>query len=298
MSPALPPPPRPDDQPIPPRPDMAAGAPAPRSHRVLRGIAVGLGVLLVLGGIGGLLETEPSREAGTREDATGPDVAPPFRFFARVAGRPVRWNPCEPIRYQIDLGPMPRNAAHDIHDSFEQVGQVTGLGFEFEGFVDVDIFGRLGAGDFTAPGPDGELAWAPIVVAWRPQQTLLDLGAERDVIGLGLPIATRLDRGQFVSGIVVLNADAGLSSGFASGFDRGPLVLHELAHVIGLGHVSDRSQLMFRRSVGWVTGFGEGDLLGLERLGMEAGCLVTPTPQDDAALIPPGLGRRSADALP
>jgi len=295
---ALPPAPRPDDRLVPPRPDLAPGSPQPR-HRVLRGIALGLGILLVLGGIGALQEPEPQRGPATRGDAAGPSEGPGFRFFARVAGgRPVRWNPCVTIRYQIDLGPMPRSAAEDIHEAFARTAKATGIGFGFEGFVSVDIFDRLGERDFVTAGPDGDVAWAPILVAWRPQQTLLDFGAERDVIGLGLPIASRLDRGQFVSGVIVLNAEAGLHPGFASGFDRGPLILHELAHVVGLGHVRDRSQLMFRRSVGWVTGFGEGDRVGLQRLGVKAGCLVTPTAELDAVLVPPGLGRRGADPLP
>ena len=295
---ALPPPPRPDQRAVPPRPDLRSGSSPPR-HRVQRGVALGLGVLLVLGGVAALQAPDRPGDLASRDGATESFAEPAFRFFARtVGGRPVRWNPCAPIRYQIDLGQMPRNAAADIHEAFVRMHRVTGIEFRFEGFVEVDIFDRFGQRDFVSPGPAGGIAWAPILVAWRPQQTLLDFGAEGDVIGLGLPIASRLDRGQFVSGVIVLNADAELLPGFETGFDRGPLVLHELAHVMGLGHVSDRSQLMFRRSVGWVTGFGDGDRVGLERLGVEAGCLVTPTAELDAALVPPGLGRRSLDALP
>lgn len=297
--PALPPPPRPDGRPIPPRPDVRVEIPSRPRHLVVRGVGIGVGVLLVLGGIGGLAEPESPRRPSAREVAEMPDEGPPFRYFARTAGgRPVRWNPCEPIRYQIDLGPSPKDAAADIHEAFAEMSRATGIGSVFEGFVEIDIFDRLGDRDLVVRGPGGELSWAPLLVAWRPQQTLLDFGADEDVIGLGLPIASRLDRGQFVTGMIVLNADAKLRAGFGSGFDGGPLILHELAHVVGLGHVRDRSQLMFRRSVGWVTGFGEGDLEGLERLGVDAGCLVTPEAEFDAALVPPGLGRLSAGALP
>jgi hypothetical protein len=294
----LPPPPRPDHPAIPPRPDLRPGPTPKNRHLAVRGVALGLGVLLVLSGLGTLQDRGPAGGPGTRADA-GSSEGPSFRFFARTAGgRPIRWNPCEPIGYQIDLGPLPQSAAADIHEAFAKMSQATGIEFTFEGYVTVDIFDRLADRDFVAPGPSGGIEWAPILVAWRPQQTLLDFGADRDVIGLGLPIVSRLDRGQFVSGVIVLNADAGLHGGFATGFDRGPLVLHELGHVIGLGHVSDRSQLMFRRSVGWVTGFGDGDLMGLERLGVDAGCLVTPTAELDAALVPPGLGHRRPRALP
>ena len=294
----LPPPPRPDHLPVPPRPDIRPGPPPRNRHLALRGIALGLGVLLVLSGLGTLQDRGPAGGPGTREHPAGTSDGPSFRFFARIAGRPVRWNPCQPIHYQIDLGPLSEGAAADIHEAFAKMSKATGIEFTFDGYVSVDIFDRLHDGDFVAPDPNGGIEWAPILVAWRPQQTLLDFGADRDVIGLGLPIVSRLDRGQFVSGVIVLNADAGLQPGFANGFERGPLVLHELSHVIGLGHVRDRSQLMFRRSVGWVTGFGDGDLKGLERLGVDAGCLVTPTAELDAALVPPGLGRRRPRTLP
>ena len=44
------------------------------------------------------------------------------------------------------------------------------------------------------------------------------------------------------------------------------IVLHELAHVVGLAHVSEPMELMFADNTGQVT-FGPGDLEGLARLG-------------------------------
>ena len=43
-------------------------------------------------------------------------------------------------------------------------------------------------------------------------------------------------------------------------------MLHELAHVVGLAHVSEPMELMFTDNTGQVT-FGPGDLEGLARLG-------------------------------
>jgi len=52
-------------------------------------------------------------------------------------------------------------------------------------------------------------------------------------------------------------------------------VLHELAHVLGLGHYKAQGELMDPYG-GGVTGFGPGDLEGLHELGRSAGCLTTP----------------------
>jgi len=72
-----------------------------------------------------------------------------------------------------------------------------------------------------------------------------------------------------------------------SGFDlpgmQGPVVLHELAHVLGLGHAESDGNLM-EPSGGGVTAFGPGDLAGLEHLGRDAGCLSGPTPGPGGAV--------------
>jgi hypothetical protein len=44
------------------------------------------------------------------------------------------------------------------------------------------------------------------------------------------------------------------------------IIMHELAHLVGLTHVADSGQLMYADNNGQ-TGFGAGDLEGLRRLG-------------------------------
>jgi hypothetical protein len=45
------------------------------------------------------------------------------------------------------------------------------------------------------------------------------------------------------------------------------IVLHEFAHLVGLGHVDDGSQLMNPETVPGVTDLAAGDRAGLARLG-------------------------------
>jgi hypothetical protein len=44
------------------------------------------------------------------------------------------------------------------------------------------------------------------------------------------------------------------------------IIMHELAHLVGLAHVADPEQLMYNDNVG-KTAFGLGDLEGLRKLG-------------------------------
>jgi hypothetical protein len=51
------------------------------------------------------------------------------------------------------------------------------------------------------------------------------------------------------------------------------LLLHEIAHAIGLDHVSDRNQVMVPSTGRAYPGYGPGDLEGLWNVGAARGCL-------------------------
>ena len=78
-----------------------------------------------------------------------------------------------------------------------------------------------------------------------------------------------------MSGVVAINDADPNPPGFGSQGAQGPVVLHELAHVMGLGHYKAIGELM-EPSGGGMTDFGPGDLQGLRELGSSAGCLTTP----------------------
>jgi hypothetical protein len=80
---------------------------------------------------------------------------------------------------------------------------------------------------------------------------------------------------QYFGGIVVMDADATATHGFGYRYAHGSVLLHELGHIMGLDHVRDPDQLMYsgRHPNFSVRTFGPGDLEGLRRLGMDAGCL-------------------------
>ena len=106
------------------------------------------------------------------------------------------------------------------------------------------------------------------------------------VIALGDSVQTDLVPGSVVGragiiyGVAIARATVVIDMGDVgthppwSSTGPGPVLQHELAHAVGLDHVSDPTQLMnaFASSTGPTT-YGAGDLTGLWQLGAAAGCI-------------------------
>lgn len=192
-------------------------------------------------------------------------------------GEPVRWDPCAPIVLVHNLDDGPADLRDDLAEAVTRLRVASGLELIVAGPVD-----EQPRGDRAPYQPEryGQ-RWAPVLVGWaRPHEAGLPL---RDVDrGIGVPVAVGRDgdRG-YVSGQVVLNAERrDLEPGFE---DRatswGATLVHELAHVLGLGHVDDPDQLMHIHPGSGPVQLGEGDRAGLRAVGGEAGCRPAPEPR-------------------
>ncbi len=171
---------------------------------------------------------------------------------------PVGWDPCKKIRYRVNPEGEPEGGRALVERAIARISDATGLAFEDEGETDdrpfpggLKLFGR----------PD------PVVIGWATPTEYPDLAAQ--VAGVGGAIAERGGSGRlhFVSGGVVLDVEAFTDAAVA----QQPrvmeaIVMHELAHVIGLAHVGEPMELMYGDNTGQVS-FGPGDLEGLARLG-------------------------------
>lgn len=134
--------------------------------------------------------------------------------------------------------------------------------------------------------------WAPILVYWQIA------GAQADVEVLGGGFPTRIGD-VYVTGLLFLNADSindpvtrttlpggfenddGLGTVGPAGVTWGRVMLHELAHMMGLGHVRDPGELMYPELADHMVrpaGYAAGDAIGLRHLGAAGGCAVTPPP--------------------
>lgn len=187
-------------------------------------------------------------------------------------GEPARFNVCRPIHYVINPALAPEGGVADVHRAFEMTGRAMGANFVYDGTTDEHYAAR----DAFQPDRYGD-RWAPILVSWSDHPPHVDPSSAGTVVGMGGPAIeyNEEDRAVLVSGIVVLDASADLSSGFA-GATWGQVILHELGHVFGLAHIDDEASVMHERMGLRPAAFGPGDREGLWELGVGSGCVETP----------------------
>jgi hypothetical protein len=182
---------------------------------------------------------------------------------------PVGYDPCRPIHYVVRPGRAPDEGAEVLARAVQRVSEVTGLQFVDDGGTEEPA---VAAGSADRPSFQPELygdRWAPVLISWDDVED--NPGLEGDIVGQAGSSWRALGNGPrvYVSGTVSLDAEQledilqrrdGEAIAVA-------IVAHELAHLVGLAHVEDPTQLMYPEAQPAVTDFGDGDLTGLARLG-------------------------------
>ncbi|MDP9406563.1 MAG: matrixin family metalloprotease [Actinomycetota bacterium] len=198
-------------------------------------------------------------------------AGPPYRLYRNPDGSPVRFDPCRPLRVRLNA---PSSAAEaDAREALDRLAAVSGLAFSLEGRT-----------EFVPSRAERTLAGTELVIAWAPPAGAPGgsdlLGADQLGTGGWTSQGQRSDGGvvwRATGGFAVLDVtrDAQLDPGFGPGLTRGALLLHEIAHALGVDHVDDPSQLMSPRLQRRETpvALGAGDLAALRAVGATAGCL-------------------------
>lgn len=218
-----------------------------------------------------LLRSEVVPRLQSRGD---PDAFDFLKYDPKSEG-PVRYNPCESLPYVINPEGAPEGGIEDIKEGMTLVSEVTGIEFVYDGTTREPLDAQR---PIYQPTRYGRARWAPLILGWVPEDELLLKG--RHAIGAGGSASATNGSGNlvYVSGIVTLNGDLALPTGFGPGKTWGDVVLHEMGHVLGLAHVDDDLQLMFPHITSGPARWGSGDEAGLKQLGRDGGCLTPLSP--------------------
>ena len=173
---------------------------------------------------------------------------------------PVTFSSCKPIRVQINLDGVreKETATKIVLSAMGEASAISGLQLQY-----------VGPTQRRPRWPDETLtleggAW-PVLVAWATSAEVADLKGNA---GLGGSTAFALAGVQtYVTGEIALETNYWnhlLANGRDA--DARAIVMHELGHVIGLGHVQDAHELMSAHGHGTLD-YAAGDRRGLDLLG-------------------------------
>ena len=220
------------------------------------------------------LTKRPSSSAEETSAPLGRPAAAPkgrggYRFVRTQRGdraTPVAFDPCRPVHYAINVSGSPSDGRALVRDAIARVSRATGLRF-----VEDATTTETPRTDRVAYQPDryGD-RWAPVLIAWRDERNYPTLAGSVAGIGGAQAISIAANRFVNISGQLVLDRDQLSTDSSPERSLVRAVILHELGHVVGLDHVSDRSQLMYAEEQPSVRNYGAGDLRGMHQLGIQA----------------------------
>jgi hypothetical protein len=196
-----------------------------------------------------------------------PPAGGPYTFVSTQTDgvTPVAYDPCRPVHYVIRPDGAPAGGEEAITAAIARISETTGLQFVYDGGTDEPT--TLDRAIFQ-PARYGD-RWAPVLIAWESDVQNPALAGE--IVGEGGSTAVSRGDGPQVLVTGTVSLDAGqfpqiLHRRNGAAIARA-IVLHELGHLVGLGHVDDDHQLMYPETQGDVLDFAAGDLTGLAAAG-------------------------------
>ena len=179
----------------------------------------------------------------------------PHTFLYTGGGGIARWNPCQKLTYVVN-DDRATSAQRDLLDSvILEAEHASGIDFVYVGET---------SGGLDGQPPQGARA----VIGFSDGSATPQLSG--GTVGIG--------GGSFYAGTPT--RDGSVASGYAlfvnsfgTSVQQRELMLHEIGHMLGLGHINDATQVMNPYVVS-LDHYANGDRAGLHRLGSAQGCVA------------------------
>ncbi|MBM7806583.1 hypothetical protein JOD57_002420 [Geodermatophilus bullaregiensis] len=223
-------------------------------------------------GVSGPATGRPTPGSGAADAPLGQPVDAPatgtwdFLRYQDDGVTPVAYDPCRPVRYVVRPDGAPPGADRLVAEAVAEVAAATGLRFVHDGATD-EAYSE--SRPPHQPGRYGD-RWAPVLLTWATPAEAPGLAGPVAGLGGSHPVTAG---GPWVYVTGALTVDAAWAATAARSpdgrADVRAVLVHELAHVVGLAHVDDPAELMHPENDGQRE-LGGGDRAGLARLGRGA----------------------------
>jgi hypothetical protein len=184
-------------------------------------------------------------------------------------GSIVRWNPCRPVRYVVNLQSAPAFAVAELQAAAAEIERASGIDLVYAGTTTERPVGRK-LRDLTRYGT----GYSPVLVSFASALEFPFDAPSASGFGTGWTAYDSSGHRQYVSGMVVLRP-GGWTAGTTTANPLRIMLQHELGHVMGLGHAPSTREIMGTGGNGTMRTWGAGDLVGFQKVGRPAGCLPT-----------------------